>query len=45
MPTFRQLAIKGRVKKRRRCIVAALKGAPQRRGVVMKMGITTPKKT
>jgi small subunit ribosomal protein S12 len=44
MPTFRQLAIKGRVKKRRRCIVAALNGAPQRRGVVMKMGTTTPKK-
>jgi len=44
MPTFRQLAIKGRIRKRRRCIVAALKGAPQRRGVVVKMGITTPKK-
>jgi len=45
MPTFRQLALKGRIKKRRRCIVAALKGAPHRRGVVVKMGITTPKKT
>jgi len=44
MPTFRQLALKGRIKKRRRCIVAALKGAPHRRGVVIKMGITTPKK-
>jgi len=44
MPTFRQLAFKGRIQKRRRCIVAALKGGPQRKGVVVKMGITTPKK-
>jgi small subunit ribosomal protein S12 len=44
MATLRQLAIRGRIRKRRRCIVAALKGAPQRKGVVMKMGITTPKK-
>src|SRR5690606_12682287 len=44
MPTLRQLAFKGRIRKRRRCIVAALKGAPQRRGVVVKMGITTPRK-
>ena len=44
MPTFRQLAVKGRVKKRRRCIVAALDGAPHRRGVIVKIGTTTPKK-
>jgi small subunit ribosomal protein S12 len=44
MPTLRQLAIKGRGKKRRRCIVAALRGGPQRKAVVMKMGVTTPKK-
>lgn len=44
MPTFRQLAIKGRCKKRRRCTVAALKGAPNRRGIVVKVGTTTPKK-
>jgi len=44
MPTIRQLAIKGRSRKRRRCTVAALKGAPQRKAVVVKMGTTTPKK-
>jgi len=45
MSTFRQLAVKeSRHKKKRRCVVAALKGAPQRRAVVMKMGTTTPKK-
>jgi small subunit ribosomal protein S12 len=44
MPTFRQLGLYGRKQKRRRCVVAALKGAPQRRGVIVKMGITTPKK-
>lgn len=44
MPTFRQLALKGRSKKRRRCIVAALKGAPHRRGVIVKIGTTTPRK-
>jgi len=44
MATLRQLAIKGRIRKRRRCVVAALKGAPQRKGVVMKIGTTTPKK-
>jgi len=44
MATLRQLALKGRRQKRRRCVVAALKGAPQRKGVVMKIGTTTPKK-
>jgi small subunit ribosomal protein S12 len=44
MPTCRQLALHGREKRRRRCIVAALYGAPQRKGVVINMGFTTPKK-
>jgi small subunit ribosomal protein S12 len=44
MPTYRQLSLKGREKKTRRCVVAALKGAPQRKGIVMKIGITTPRK-
>jgi small subunit ribosomal protein S12 len=44
MATLRQLALKGRIRKRRRCVVAALKGAPQRKGVIMKIGTTTPKK-
>lgn len=44
MPTFRQLGLIGRVQKRRRCVVAALKGAPMRRAVVSKTGWTTPKK-
>jgi small subunit ribosomal protein S12 len=44
MPTCRQLALYGRGKRRRRCVVAALSGAPQRKGVVITMGFTTPKK-
>jgi small subunit ribosomal protein S12 len=44
MPTFRQLALKGRLRKRRRCTVAALKNSPQRKGIVIKMSITTPRK-
>ena len=44
MPTFRQLSLYGRLQKRRRCVVAALKGAPQRKAVVVKLGIMTPKK-
>lgn len=44
MATLRQLGLKGRILKRRRCIVAALKGAPQRKGIIMKIGTTTPKK-
>jgi small subunit ribosomal protein S12 len=44
MPTLRQLSLNSRVLKRRRCPVAALAGGPQRKGVVMKMGITTPRK-
>ena len=44
MPTLRQLSFYGRKLKRRRCAVAALVGAPQKKGVVVKMGITTPRK-
>lgn len=44
MSTWRQLALYGREQKSRRCIVAALKGAPQRKAVVMSLGFTTPKK-
>ena len=44
MATFRQLSFKNRIQKRRRCKVAALLGAPMRKGVVMKMAITTPRK-
>lgn len=44
MPTLRQLSFKPRIRKRRRNIVAAFLGAPQRRGVVVKIGTTTPKK-
>jgi len=44
MPTFRQLSFYGRKSKRRRCAVAALVGAPQKKGVIVKMGITTPRK-
>jgi small subunit ribosomal protein S12 len=44
MPTLRQLSFYGRKNKRRRCAVAALVGAPQKKGVIIKMGITTPRK-
>jgi len=44
MPTFRQLSFYGRKSKRRRCAVAALVGAPQKKGVIVKMGLTTPRK-
>jgi len=44
MPTLRQLSFFGRKSKRRRCAVAALVGAPQKKGVIVKMGITTPRK-
>ena len=44
MATVRQLSFFGRKQKRRRCIVAALLGGPQRRGVIVKVGTTTPKK-
>jgi len=44
MPTFRQLSFYGRKNKRRRCAVAALVGAPHKKGVIVKMGLTTPRK-
>jgi small subunit ribosomal protein S12 len=44
MATLRQLSFKERIQKRRRCKVAALVGSPMRKGVIMKMGITTPRK-
>lgn len=44
MPTIRQLGIKGRGSKRRRPTAAALVGAPMRKGVILKMAITTPRK-
>lgn len=44
MPTYRQLGLIGRIQKKRRCVVAALKGAPMRRAVVSRVGVTTPKK-
>src|ERR1043165_1853250 len=44
MSTLRQLSFYGRKQKRRRCVVAALLGGPQRRGTVTKIGTTTPKK-
>jgi ribosomal protein S12 len=44
MPTIRQLSFKERIRKRRRPIAAALLGAPNRRGVIVYVGQTTPKK-
>lgn len=44
MSTFRQLSLYGREQKRRRPLAAALVGSPQRKAVVVKIGITTPRK-
>jgi len=44
MATVRQLSFHEREQKRRRCIAAALVNAPHRRGIVTKIGTTTPKK-
>jgi small subunit ribosomal protein S12 len=44
MPTHRQLSLYGRERKVRRRVAAALLGGPQRKAVVVKMGITTPRK-
>lgn len=44
MATLRHLSFHGRIQKRRRCKVAALLGSPMRKGVVVKMAITTPRK-
>ena len=44
MATLRQLSFNSRIKKRRRCKVAVLLGAPMRKGVIVKMAITTSRK-
>jgi len=45
MPTLHQLSLlNGRGKKRRISLVAALLDAPHRKGVISKVGITTPRK-
>ena len=44
MPTIQQLVRKGRKRKIAQAKTAALKGAPQRRGVCTRVYTTTPKK-
>ena len=44
MATIGNLVNKNRINKVRRCAVAALWGAPQRKGIISKVGTTTPKK-
>jgi len=44
MPTLHQLANTGRKRKRRRSLVAALYGSPQRKGTIVKILYTTPRK-
>ena len=44
MPTIQQLVRKGRQSKATKSKVPALKGAPQRRGVCVRVSTTTPKK-
>lgn len=44
MPTLIQLIKKARVNKKTRCTTAALKGAPQRKGVCIRALTTSPKK-
>jgi len=44
MATLRQLSFKERKQKKRRLKAAALVGSPMRKGVVVKMAITTPRK-
>jgi len=44
MPTINQLVRKGREKVKRRIAAPALQGAPQRRGVCVRVYTTTPKK-
>ncbi len=44
MPTIQQLVRKGRESKPSKSKVPALKGAPQRRGVCVRVSTTTPKK-
>lgn len=44
MPTIEQLVRKGRKTKRAKTTTPALKGAPQRRGVCVRVATRTPKK-
>ena len=44
MPTISQLVKKGRTPKRRRDKAPALKGAPQKRGTVIRCTVVNPKK-
>ncbi len=44
MNTISQLIRKGRKKARKKIRIPALKGCPQRRGVCLQIGTTTPKK-
>lgn len=44
MPTISQLVRKGRVKASKKTTTPALKGAPQKRGVCIRVYTTTPKK-
>jgi len=44
MPTLLQLSTYGRVLKKRRNKVSPFKGAPQKKGVIHKISVTTPRK-
>jgi small subunit ribosomal protein S12 len=44
MPTINQLITKGREKVKKKSVVPALQGSPQRRGVCIRVYTTTPKK-
>jgi small subunit ribosomal protein S12 len=44
MATCHQLAVKARGKRKRRCKVPALFGCPQKRGIIYKLAIMSPRK-
>ena len=44
MPTLGQLGKNHRIKKKRRCKVTPFEGAPQRRGVIYKIAVMSPRK-
>lgn len=44
MPTLNQLSLKGRTGKRKYSRVRALKGAPQKRGVIYEISVMSPRK-
>lgn len=44
MPTINQLVRKGRKAQKRKTTAPALKSCPQKRGVCVRVGMTTPKK-